>query len=109
MQDAGLFELSFRDERYLPFEGAGVISEWKMELPTAMRHFDYNSIADVVLNVKYTSRAEPNLKLAAEDAVKKLLEASINGQRLFAYFDIATTFPTSGIRQLFDLGVQQRS
>ena len=23
----GLFELNFRDERYLPFEGAGVISE----------------------------------------------------------------------------------
>ncbi|KAF4437660.1 putative PA14 domain protein [Fusarium austroafricanum] len=92
MQDAGLFELNFKDERYLPFEGAGVISEWKMELPTVMRQFDYNSITDVVLNVRYTSRAEPTLKPAAEDAVKKLLEASQNGQNFFAYFDIVDDF-----------------
>jgi hypothetical protein len=29
--DAGMFELNFRDERYLPFEGAGAISEWRLE------------------------------------------------------------------------------
>src|SRR5262249_30597031 len=29
--DAGLFELNFRDERYLPFEGAGAISSWRLE------------------------------------------------------------------------------
>ena len=27
--DSGLFETNLRDERYLPFEGSGVISEWK--------------------------------------------------------------------------------
>ncbi|MBK6642997.1 MAG: hypothetical protein IPG39_18100 [Bacteroidetes bacterium] len=31
-RDSGMFELSFRDERYLPFEGAGAISEWEIEL-----------------------------------------------------------------------------
>lgn len=31
--DSGLFELNFRDERYLPFEGAGAISSWEFELP----------------------------------------------------------------------------
>ena len=30
--DSGIFELNFRDERYLPFEGAGAISEWSLEL-----------------------------------------------------------------------------
>ena len=30
--DAGVFELNFRDERYLPFEGAGAISDWSLEL-----------------------------------------------------------------------------
>jgi hypothetical protein len=30
--DSGLFELNFRDERYLPFEGAGAISRWRLEL-----------------------------------------------------------------------------
>jgi hypothetical protein len=27
-----MFELNFRDERYLPFEGAGAISTWQLEL-----------------------------------------------------------------------------
>jgi Tc toxin complex TcA C-terminal TcB-binding domain len=31
--DAGLFELSFHDERYLPFEFQGAISRWRMEVP----------------------------------------------------------------------------
>jgi Tc toxin complex TcA C-terminal TcB-binding domain len=29
--ESGVFELSFRDERYLPFEGAGVVSELSLE------------------------------------------------------------------------------
>ena len=29
----GVFELNFHDERYLPFEGAGAISKWRLELP----------------------------------------------------------------------------
>ena len=31
--DSGLFETNLRDERYLPFEDSGVISEWQLELP----------------------------------------------------------------------------
>ena len=63
--DSGVFELSFRDERYLPFEGAGVISQWSLELFSdlansdfgkPLRQFDYNSIADAILHVKYTAR-----------------------------------------------------
>jgi hypothetical protein len=30
--DSGIFELNFRDERYLPFEGAGVVSGWTIDL-----------------------------------------------------------------------------
>jgi hypothetical protein len=54
--DSGMFELNFRDERYLPFEGTGAISRWRLELPTTVRQFDYNTIADVILHVKYTAR-----------------------------------------------------
>jgi peptidoglycan hydrolase-like protein with peptidoglycan-binding domain len=62
--DSGVFELNFRDERYLPFEGAGVISEWSIELfndssedfGRPLRQFDYDSISDAVLHVKYTAR-----------------------------------------------------
>src|SRR6185503_11306367 len=30
--DSGLFETNLHDERYLPFEGHGAVSEWKLEL-----------------------------------------------------------------------------
>jgi hypothetical protein len=54
--DSGMFELNFRDERYLPFEGTGAISGWRLELPQEVRQFDYNTISDVIIHVKYTAR-----------------------------------------------------
>jgi hypothetical protein len=55
--DSGLFQLDFRDERYLPFEGAGVISEWKLQLNNPLlAQFDYDSISDVILHINYTAR-----------------------------------------------------
>lgn len=54
--DSGLFEPALRDERFLPFEGAGAISEWRLELPREFRQFDYDTIADVLLHVRYTAR-----------------------------------------------------
>jgi hypothetical protein len=54
--DSGLFELNFRDERYLPFEGAGAISTWRLSLPSEFRQFDYDTISDVILHLRYTAR-----------------------------------------------------
>jgi hypothetical protein len=54
--DGGMFEFTFNDLRYLPFEGAGAISTWRLELPETLRPFDYSSIADVVLHLSYTAR-----------------------------------------------------
>ncbi len=67
--DSGVFELGFRDERYLPFEGAGAISEWSIELFSdfsatdkdfgrPLRQFDYGSIYDAILHVRYTARED---------------------------------------------------
>lgn len=69
--DAGAFELSIKDERYLPFEGAGAISTWQLTLPPLeFRPFDYASIADVVLMLKYTScDGGTTLRKAATDSV----------------------------------------
>jgi hypothetical protein len=54
--DTGLFETNLRDERYLPVEGAGAISTWRLELPSEIRQFDYDTISDVILHVRYTAR-----------------------------------------------------
>ena len=54
--DPGLFEINFHDERYLPFEGAGAISTWQIDLPVDCNAFDFDTITDVVINLRYTSR-----------------------------------------------------
>ncbi|MGH1539068.1 MAG: neuraminidase-like domain-containing protein [Arenicella sp.] len=54
--DSGMFQLNFNDERYLPFEGAGAVSDWQIDLPIENNHFDFESLSDVVLHVSYTSR-----------------------------------------------------
>ena len=54
--DSGLFELNFRDERYLPFEGAGAVSEWRIDLPRECNAFDFETISDVIIKLSYTAR-----------------------------------------------------
>jgi hypothetical protein len=64
--DSGLFELNFRDERYLPFEGTGAISTWRLELSgkwkdssdnvVDLAQFDFASISDAILHLRYTAR-----------------------------------------------------
>ncbi len=55
VDDAGVFHLDFNDERYLPFEGSGAVSNWKLEIPKSTNRIDFDSIADVLLHVKYTA------------------------------------------------------
>jgi hypothetical protein len=55
-EDAGMFETNLHEERLLPFEGAGACSSWKLELPSKFRQFDYGTIADVILHLRYTAR-----------------------------------------------------
>ncbi len=54
--DPGMFELNFRDERYLPFEYSGAVSRWRIELPPENNQFDLRSISDLVLHVNYSAR-----------------------------------------------------
>lgn len=67
--DSGLFELSFRDERYLPFELAGAVSRWRIELPAENNFFDLATVTDVVMHLSYTAREGGNvLRRAASEA-----------------------------------------
>lgn len=72
--DSGVFELNFRDERYLPFEGTGAISTWEISFPGEIRQFDLNSINDIIFHIKYTAQYDGGLEKAANDSVKELLE-----------------------------------
>lgn len=97
--DAGMFEFNFRDERYLPFEGAGAISEWKIELTADkdLRQFDYSTITDVILHMKYTAREDAGLfKQKAVNYIKRFLtnEAELETQPLMRMFSLKHDFPT---------------
>ncbi|MFM0007486.1 hypothetical protein PQR57_41890 [Paraburkholderia dipogonis] len=54
--DSGLFELNFRDERYLPFEYGGAISRWRIELPIETNAFDIDTVSDLIFQLSYTAR-----------------------------------------------------
>jgi hypothetical protein len=59
--DSGMFETNLRDERFLPFENSGVVSEWQLKLPANPSkgdpcQFDYDTISDVILHLCYTAR-----------------------------------------------------
>lgn len=70
--DSGMFELNFRDERYLPFEYAGAVSRWRIELPKENNFFDLNTLTDVVIHLNYTAREGGNLlRKAANDCAQK--------------------------------------
>jgi hypothetical protein len=91
-EDSGLFEFNFRDERYLPFEGAGAAGRWRLELPAEYRQFDYDTIADVVLHLRYTAR---DGGAAFKDAVGNLIDAAVN--------QLADAVNQSGVFQFISL------
>ena len=90
--DSGRFQLDFRDEKYLPFEGAGAISRWRIELPRKFRSFDYDTISDVVLHMKYTARRDEMLAGPALKALETELAAAAKGT-LFRFFSLRHEFP----------------
>jgi hypothetical protein len=95
--DSGLFELNFRDERYLPFEGAGAISTWQVELQQAreLRQFSYDSISDVILHLRYTAREDAGqFKTAAVAYMKTVIADAAGRMPLRRLFDLKREFPT---------------
>jgi len=96
-EDAGLFNLNFDDERYLPFEGSGVIGTYVLELPPTLRPFDYSTVSDMVLHFRYTARDGGGAlrALAANTLRERLnvlaLKTGRNG--LFQAFDLRRDRP----------------
>jgi len=93
--DGGRFEISFRDERLMPFEGSGAVSSWRLELPGAFRPFDYQTITDVIVNLSYTALDDDGLRLQVESrnaAVEGSLLATLSNQPLRRAFSLRQEF-----------------
>jgi hypothetical protein len=75
--DSGMFEFSFSGPQYMPFEGAGAASTWRLDLPTEIRRFDYETISDMVMHVRYTAfNGGARLQAAANEAVRRAARAT---------------------------------
>jgi hypothetical protein len=90
--DAGMFEENLRDDRFLPFEGAGAESTWKIALPANYHAFDYATVSDVILHVRYTARqgVEPT---KVKQSLDELFELP-NQANLALLFSLRHDFPT---------------
>jgi hypothetical protein len=92
--DGGMFETNLRDDRFLPFEGAGAESTWKLDLadPKGYPAFDYSTLSDVILHLRYTARQGADagkVKASLDDLFQ---EAA--GAGLALLFSLSHDFPT---------------
>jgi hypothetical protein len=93
--DSGLFESDSRDERLLPFERAGIVgSKWQLTLPADIRQFDFDTITDVILHVRYTAREGGEVLKQA--ALANLLKQIDNAQTVGSVrlISVRHTFPS---------------
>jgi hypothetical protein len=106
--DAGLFDVNLRDERWLPFEGQGAISAWTLELNRAANNFDFSTITDIVLHVRYTARpgiAESTVlaAIAPPAGVPRAVMVSVKstfGDALYRFFNPTDTTATQQVLTL---------
>ncbi len=90
--DAGMFEHNLHNEWVFPFEGAGAVSAWRLELPKDFPPFDYATISDAILHVQYTARQGVDGKLVTNELATTQLQ---NGEAsLGLLFSLRHDFPT---------------
>lgn len=92
VNDSGLFEVNLNDDRFLPFENAGAVSTWKLDLPKDYPAFDYMTISDLILHIRYTARqgVDPTkVKPALDDLFQQA-----NGENLALLFNLKYDFAT---------------
>lgn len=82
----GLFELRYDNEQYLPFEGTGAVSSWRLELSGTNGDYNIGDLQDVIVTLKYT--AEQGGAVFAT-AVKGMLKPYSRAR----YFNLARDFP----------------
>ena len=92
--DSGVFQFDFSDERYLPFEGHGVSSQWNLQLPDkSIAQFDYSTITDVILTVNYTSHSDESKRLEVIDTLKRANFGLGEEATFMQLLSLKSTFP----------------
>ena len=84
-ENNGMFELNFGDERYLPFEGTGAVSNWRLELNGMKGSYNPADLLDVTIKLRYTAK-QGGSRFANE--VKGVLKP----YHATSFFDLAYNF-----------------
>jgi hypothetical protein len=95
VNDTGQFEAGLGGERLLPFEGAGVISTWQIDLPLETNRFPRSSLSDVVLRVLYTARDGGEI---ARRAALEARQAHLDAEGRAVMLPLATYFGAAWTR-----------
>jgi hypothetical protein len=108
-EDAGLFDGAANDGRCMPFEGAGAISTWELRLPEDVRMFDYGTISDVLLHLRYSARhGSEALRTAAASSARSRIDAALVGisERFGTLADPSAESRVTGLFHAFSLREQ---
>lgn len=85
--DSGLFELNPLDGELLnPFEGMGVDATWEFRMDRRSNPFDFDTVADVILQLEYTALESEGYR----EEVLRQLGDTYNGE---AGFSLKYSFP----------------
>lgn len=94
-QDSGVMDAG--GEQWRPFELYGAAGTWSLELPGSgtdgIRTFDYDSISDVVLTVRFTVKADGTLRNSVVDRLHKRLKGEDGGLGSARLFSLRHEFP----------------
>ena len=82
----GLFDQEPDTGMLLPFEGMGVDTVWRLELPKPANALDYRTIADVLMTIEYSALDD----LDHRHAVIRALDRRYSADRLFS---VQSDFP----------------
>ena len=88
----GLFELRVDDPMLLPFEGGGVATMWRLEMPKGANRFDYNTIFDVLFTIRYTALEDRSYREKVLADMGQDEDGFVSTEAL-RYFSIRNEFP----------------
>lgn len=113
IDDTGVLQPDPNDERYLPFEGTGAISSWRLEMPLETNRIDYSTLTDVIIRLRYA--ATDGGAVFTSQVRSKINSIPYQGQRAL---NLAASFPTAwfgfmhppegALQQSFDIVMGQQ-
>jgi hypothetical protein len=83
--NSGMFELRFDSDQFLPFEGTGVVSRWRLELCGPPGAYDLRNLAGVTITLKYTA-------LQGGDAFRASVRGLLKPSDSVRCFSLSTDF-----------------